>query len=145
MATTYPNFPSSWNVLTSSILVKDFFFPGCGILDWWWFCVSAWKLLCHPLLDPCFLMRNLPLFKLFFPCVSYVSFLLLLSRFFSLFLVFKSLPVLCVGVTFFRFVLFVICLTSEPLGLCQIWWVFIMISFQPHPSSLLPELWWHKC
>ena len=53
----------------------------------------------------------------FFP-VSYVSFLLLLFRFFPLFLVFKSLTILCVGMTFFRFILFVICLASESLGLC---------------------------
>lgn len=97
---------------------------------------------------PCFLIRNMMSFKLFFSCKGKLSCLSLIYRLFSLPLV-RSLTMMWFGMNFFEFFLFEF--TQLPESLCMYFARFgeflatisLRTFFNSNLSSL--ELWWHKC
>lgn len=95
------SFPSSENVLISHSFLKDIF-TRCRILDWQFFALSIWKYCATSfLLASIFSNEKFTVILFVFPL--YVRYCLSLAVFkiFFMFLVFRNLNMICLGMDFF--------------------------------------------
>ena len=137
------SFSSSQHVLISSSFL---IFSAYRILSWRFFSFSTWKMLCHFLWLPWFLMRNLTSFNFFFPHYREVFISLAAFKIFSLSSVFRSLTTVYLDMDFFSFFFFfdmdffgLSCLgfyqllesiSLCPCHICKILTIFIWVFFK---------------
>ena len=126
------SFSSSQHVLISSSFP---IFSAYRILSWRFFSFSTWKMLCHFLWLPWFLMRNLTSFNFFFPHYREVFISLAAFKIFSLSSVFRSLTTVYLDMDFFGlsclgFYQLLESISLCPCHICKILTIFIWVFFK---------------